>query len=170
MKNLFSLKNTFTSGKKGVIRINNFEEFFFLKVSVINFVRLFLYFFAGSLYWHYRKNRQPDLKVLLLTFILFVTLRQTLFFETAALLFITTLVFWIGFYPKKILNNLLSGSDFSYGMYLYGYIIQNIIHKYSSFTTPLMVMIPVSISLAFLFAYFSWHYIESKALIIKRAF
>ena len=66
---------------------------------------------------------------------------------------------YIGFIVTK--------GDFSYGLYIYGCIIQNIIHINFGCELPLMYKIPLSLALTFPFAFFSWKFIESKALKLK---
>jgi peptidoglycan/LPS O-acetylase OafA/YrhL len=147
-----------------------------LKITVINFVRLFIYFYAGSLYRKYFVDRGTPIIIVLITTSGFVISRGTVFFETATLLFIVSVVFWFGLMQhkwfgkkrKQFSKNLFRGNDYSYGLYLYGYIGQNIIQKFTFCTIPLIFKIPLSIALAFVFAFFSWHVIEKKAMMFKR--
>lgn len=65
--------------------------------------------------------------------------------------------------------SLVKGADYSYGMYLYGYPIQqSVYYFFPQFRNPYF-NIAVSLVLAGLLAYLSWTFIESKLLDRKKA-
>jgi peptidoglycan/LPS O-acetylase OafA/YrhL len=67
--------------------------------------------------------------------------------------------------PKKIL--LLKGADYSYGIYLYGYPIQQTFATFGNWTHHWYLSILFCLPVAALFAATSWRYIEKPALGLK---
>jgi peptidoglycan/LPS O-acetylase OafA/YrhL len=68
--------------------------------------------------------------------------------------------------PKKI--SILETGDYSYGLYLYGYPLQQALVSTLPFAREWYGNLILGIPLAFLFAFFSWHVIEKKALSRKK--
>lgn len=79
----------------------------------------------------------------------------------------TYLILYLGFYPNARLNRFGKTMDLSYGIYLYGYPVQQLIVSYwgaqlipaSLFGLALLVTIGL--------AFFSWHLVEKQALRLK---
>jgi peptidoglycan/LPS O-acetylase OafA/YrhL len=140
---------------------------FVFKISAFNFVRFFVYFYSGVLYFFYMKNRRPHGAIVLSAILAAVLCRGTNWFEIVSLIAIVITVFWFAFLDYRPLQFIVSKGDFSYGLYIYGSIIQNFIHYYYGCSIPLYLKIPLSLLLTFPFAYFSWKFIESKALKLK---
>jgi peptidoglycan/LPS O-acetylase OafA/YrhL len=142
------------------------KEIFILKISAFNFVRFFIFFYSGSLYYIYLKDKKPDVILVLLLILAAIITRKMIFFNVFSMLAIISTVFWFAFLKIHPLNFIISRGDFSYGIYIYGSIVQNFIHYYLG-CIPLAIKIPLSILLTFPFAIFSWKMIESKALKLK---
>lgn len=68
--------------------------------------------------------------------------------------------------PPKI-KYLLAG-DYSYGLYLYGYPIQQAFASMGSWAHHWYLNLAVSLSAAFVIAYMSWNYIEKPTLALRR--
>lgn len=67
--------------------------------------------------------------------------------------------------PRK--PKFLFSGDYSYGMYLYGFPIQQLVASVSPLTHHWLVNILISVPLAFLIANISWRLVESPALRLK---
>jgi peptidoglycan/LPS O-acetylase OafA/YrhL len=67
--------------------------------------------------------------------------------------------------PRKIF--LLKGADYSYGLYLYGAVIQQSVAQLGPWALHWYVNLPISLAIASLFAAFSWHLVEKPALKLK---
>ena len=67
--------------------------------------------------------------------------------------------------PKRI--GAMLAADYSYGVYLYSFVIQQAMVHLAPVTRVWWVNFPVAIALSFLFASFSWHFIEKPALRLK---
>ena len=68
--------------------------------------------------------------------------------------------------PRRIF--LLQGADYSYGLFLYGFVIQQVIAQLGPWTHHWWVNLTLSMPLAAAFAAFSWNAIEKPALELKR--
>lgn len=67
--------------------------------------------------------------------------------------------------PRKVF--FLRGADYSYGMYLYGFPIQQTLVAVVAFVWPWWLHLAASLTLASLFAFVSWHLVEKQALVLK---
>jgi len=63
-----------------------------------------------------------------------------------------------------------SGGDYSYGIYLYGYPIQQALVAAIPVDMPWPVLLVLSALATTLFAYVSWHYVEKPILRFRRSF
>jgi peptidoglycan/LPS O-acetylase OafA/YrhL len=68
--------------------------------------------------------------------------------------------------PAKIA--LLKGADYSYGLYLYGYAIQQAVAHIGPWTHHWYVNFPMAMGIGALFAAFSWRVVEKPALGLRR--
>jgi peptidoglycan/LPS O-acetylase OafA/YrhL len=143
------------------------EELFILKISANNFVTFFIYYFTGVLYYYYRKNKKFNGAAVTLLLVAALATRHTPVFFFFTYLFITSFVFWFSFASFRPLKSLTSHGDFSYGLYIYGCIVQHFINYNLDCSLPLWVLTPLTILSTFPFAIFSWYVIEKRALNLK---
>ncbi|MCJ9729712.1 acyltransferase [Bradyrhizobium sp. PRIMUS42] len=82
------------------------------------------------------------------------------FFIFAPLAYLTV---WIGLMnPSR--NWLIEGADYSYGVYLYSFPIQQMVASFGSFYRQWFISFPISLAITTVFAAFSWHLIEKPFL------
>ena len=143
------------------------KDLYVLKVSAYNFTRFFIFFYAGVLYYMHFSNKKPNGLVTFLLIVLAVVTRGSAFFILFVLIALTAFIFWFAFVKYLPLKSIVSRGDFSYGIYIYGGIIQNILLMNIGCSLPLFVQIILSLALTFPFAFFSWKMIESKAMKLK---
>jgi peptidoglycan/LPS O-acetylase OafA/YrhL len=67
--------------------------------------------------------------------------------------------------PRKIA--LLRGADYSYGLFLYGFAIQQAVAQAGAWTHHWYINLAITMPAASLFAAFSWHLVEKPALRLK---
>ncbi|MFZ7115060.1 MAG: acyltransferase family protein [Bacteroidota bacterium] len=139
-------------------------DLFMLKIGVANFVRFFAFFFSGALYYLYLKGKKPQWFIPVLFLCLSLALRSTQFFFVPALFCIVTSVFYIGFHEKKFGTAIVSKGDFSYGTYLYGFIVQSIVFQYFGKSLNPMTHFLISTIFTLPLAILSWNLIEEKLL------
>lgn len=75
---------------------------------------------------------------------------------------------WIGLTNYSKLR-ILKGADYSYGVYLYGWPVQQALIATGPWARHWIVSVPMALMVSFAFAAFSWHCIEKPALRSKSA-
>lgn len=155
---------TFVLASLVLVLIKISPELFIFKIGVANFVRFFLFFFAGAIFFIYCKERKIPIVFPIVFFVLMCVLRNIDLFFVPAFIFIIAIVFRIAFHEQRYGQRIVSYGDFSYGTYLYGYIIQNIVFQligeklnpWSLFIISLLLTVPLAI--------LSWNIVEKKFL------
>ncbi len=128
-----------------------------------------LSFLAGTvLYvWRDKVPYSPILAALALCLSVWWLSSVTMFFF--APLPIAYLTVWLGLQnPKRI--SILKKGDYSYGIYLYAFPIQQVISSTGIHGESYILHILMSLAFVSLFAAFSWHWIEKPALSLKKHF
>ncbi|UFH53101.1 acyltransferase family protein [Spirosoma sp. KNUC1025] len=136
--------------------------------QLLNFEHFLNFFLAGACFYYYREYipRTRSLIVLSLV-ILAITLRWVRVFELAQVIFGSYLFFCLAFSKKIKLYNFAKYGDFSYGIYLYGWPIQQLVFLYFGSRLNVAGTFFVSLAFVFPFAVFSWHIIEKQFLRLK---
>ncbi|WP_369602004.1 acyltransferase [Hahella sp. SMD15-11] len=129
-------------------------------------LRFVFFFFAGSSAWLYRKQiplRASLLCAMVGGFIVFSFLTDNLAARRMALAVLTPyLVFWLACIPSGWIRHYNRLGDYSYGTYIYGYPVQQIIFALTggAVLSNFILSFMVTLSLAAI----SWHFLESRAL------
>jgi peptidoglycan/LPS O-acetylase OafA/YrhL len=126
-------------------------------------LRLPLIFFCGALAWLYRE-RIPLIFALPLAALAFPPLYKPLLFTGSAYLFL-----WIAMAPGLSHPRLEPPGDISYGVYLYGWPIQQTLQALFPGVSG-WGMLPVALALTCLLATASWLLVEKPALRFKTRF
>lgn len=133
-------------------------------------VDLGFYFVAGSVLSVIKFNEFKYINVLLsIACVLIVGSLYVGFFEQIKYFILPIIVIGIGIKHTPLLSFLTEKTgDLSYGIYIYGFLIQQILMYY--FHLNLWTLLICSLIIVPLFALFSWHIIEKKALSFKNYF
>lgn len=135
----------------------------------IKWVRLLPFFLAGMAFYQFRDRIRytPALLAFALAGVVFGAVFgqwQNLTLATCG----SYLLFWAAFRPMPSLSRFARYGDFSYGLYLYAYPIQQLlVLYYGPHLSPLglfCLAFPISLTLAVL----SWHGIEKPALRLRK--
>lgn len=131
--------------------------------------KLFGYFFAGSVLYTLRA-RVPYSGLLAVALIcaLFL-LKDTYLLYVTSVLAISYLTIYIAYNKKLRAQNFGKYGDFSYGMYIYSFPIQQSIIASLPKASPAAVFI-IALPISLFMAAMSWHFIEAPALSLKRVF
>jgi len=142
---------------------------FYLNESLLgkNFIRLFSFFFIGSLFYLYSDKVLLSGKFSGLLFVLLMlSAIDPSFFMPVYTLSLPYLIFYIAYVPAGKIRLYNNFGDYSYGMYVYAYPVQQaVMAAYPSASLVEMIIYPFVITL--LLAYFSWQLVEKKALALK---
>jgi peptidoglycan/LPS O-acetylase OafA/YrhL len=130
-------------------------------------VHLALWFFVGSAFWVWRERirYRADVALALLAA---MWLSQgspvgSIVFHGA----LPYLVFWTAQLPVKGMNRFGRHGDFSYGMYLYAFPVQQTLTWLGGALWPQLAYIAVCLPVTLVFAVASWHLVERHALRLK---
>ncbi len=144
--------------------INNPDNFFLLKNK--HHVYLGLAFLLGSFFYINSKAIDFNIKTFILLFLLTITLNETIYYNFISLLFLSYCILWIGLSNQLHLPKLGQYGDFSYGLYLYAYPLQQISILYVGTEFPWLINLLAFIG-ALCMAVCSWFLVEKPVLRLK---
>ncbi|ANL33706.1 MULTISPECIES: acyltransferase family protein [Rhizobium] len=136
---------------------------------ITDFTFIAPYFFGGSLLWFVMEKWRPNI-VLALIFVALGVLFHVFWpkYLYGPMLFAVPLVS-IATSPTIRLPTLERVGDVSYGTYLYGWPVEQVVnHALGQYSTPWTVF-ALSLPTSLLFGWLSWHLLEKRALRLKRA-
>ncbi|MES2648878.1 MAG: acyltransferase [Bacteroidota bacterium] len=127
-----------------------------------------LFFLAGSCFYYYR-NSIPSSKKLFTFCILMLTVGMfwTEFFEIFVAVFGTYLLFYFAFSKRIKLTNAAKYGDLSYGIYLYGWPVQQLVMVYLGDKLNFWGSLGVSFLFIIPLAFASWYLVEKPVLVLK---
>jgi peptidoglycan/LPS O-acetylase OafA/YrhL len=130
---------------------------------------LFRYFSAGMVFYLFRKEIKLNGWIAAASFIIMVLTAKNGYFEYSLSVFGTYLIFYLAFASKVKFHNFGKYGDFSYGIYIYAFPIQQIMTQvFNNQLTPLENFL-FSFPVTLIFAVLSWYLIEKQALKYKKA-
>ena len=143
----------------------------FSNFYIRNFLQLFIAFVAGMLYYLYRDKIRYSTKLFISFVILFIIpiAYPKMYFSylfLIPLLSLPYILFYLAFLPIKKINNFGKNGDYSYGVYIYSFPIQQTISHFNPNISATSMFL-FSIILVLPFAWLSWHFVELKALRFK---
>jgi peptidoglycan/LPS O-acetylase OafA/YrhL len=131
------------------------------------YARLITLFFIGVAFYHYREKIVLSSKLFgILLFLLMISAIDISSFFVVYNLTLAYLIFYLAYVPKGKVRRFNKYGDYSYGIYIYAFPIQQSIIAITpdiSFYNYLLL----STLFTFIFAYFSWHVVEKQALKLK---
>ncbi len=130
----------------------------------------FLYFLAGSVYYKFRSLVRYNIWGLLICGVLVVLVQTGLFHHQFLIPVLPYLIFSFAFSDYVKLQHCARYGDFSYGLYLYAFPVQQLIVYFAPVKPDLWLMIILSFVFTVPFAVFSWHVVEKQALSLKHKF
>ncbi len=90
-------------------------------------------------------------------------------FDIALAICGTYLIFYVGFHPGIRFHNFAKHGDFSYGMYLYGFAVQQLMVRHVPLARHPLMLTLLAVCGAFALAMLSWHFVEKPFLKFKNA-
>ena len=131
------------------------------------FSRLFYLFFAGASFYMWRDTiKLSSIYFIIVCLLLLVSLMNKTLFFYSYYVCLPFLVLYIAYIPKGFILKFNNWGDYSYGMYIYAFPIQQSLIALDDSLT-VIEMIIYSFGITFVLAYISWHLIEKKFLELK---
>lgn len=125
-----------------------------------------IFFLIGSLYNLYGKSIKYDVKLIGIMALIWILSFKTAMFYPASMVCLPYIILGIANLRIPHLNQITKYGDFSYGLYIYAFVIQQtIIYFIKDISMPALFVTSLLASLAF--AVLSWKYVEAKALKLK---
>jgi peptidoglycan/LPS O-acetylase OafA/YrhL len=128
---------------------------------------LFRYFGAGMVFYLFRKQIKLNGWFAILSLIILLLTLSNGLFNYSFPIFGTYLVFYLAFETRLKLTNFGKYGDFSYGIYIYAFPLQQVMnHLFNNQLSPLenfLLTFPVTL----MFAIVSWYLVEKRALKYK---
>lgn len=132
--------------------------------------RLGMFFFFGSAMYLYRRSLRWNWKVALALLTLSLLSARTELWLYVHVLTLPYLTIYLAHLRIPRLSGFGKYGDFSYGIYIFSFPIQQLLMYWFSPHLPLAVFMAMSLSASIAIAALSWHLIESPALRLKRYF
>ncbi len=132
--------------------------------------RLAMCFMLGGLYRQIETRLPLRFDIVVGLLVLMMAVAGTMLFSPVANVAVAYTTFWIAFIPKgRWISWTRSAPDYSYGVYIYAFPIQQaLIAAWPGITPLLNFVLAFAITLAAAAA--SWHFVEKPALSLKRWF
>ncbi|MFN8295746.1 MAG: acyltransferase [Chitinophagales bacterium] len=133
-------------------------------LSLYIFAHNAIYFYVGALLSTYDINKiKFKAYILIASFAAWLILLENPNFEFIQYFLFPVIVLFFGTYSTKYLNNISETiGDLSYGVYIYGFPIQQTFMHF--FALSCLQLTLVATPFIFVFAWLSWHLVEKKAL------
>ena len=133
-------------------------------------LRTLLFFLWGALIYIYRNKVVLNDKIALVAFcLLVINMRYNSSYIIGMIITSITLSYvtiYLCFVKTKRLKNFAKYGDFSYGVYIWGFLVQQTVNLYFPQLSTLAFFL-VSASITLVLAMLSWHFIEKRALMLK---
>lgn len=133
-------------------------------------LRLATFFFAGSLFYLVREHVNMDKTAFYgaASFLIgaAITEQQELFFVLYTLL-LPYIVLYLAYVPGGSIRSFNRLGDYSYGIYIYAFPVQQVIVQLTPGANPTGLFLP-ALGVTLLFAAASWHLVEKPCLNFKR--
>lgn len=141
-----------------------------LGIDMERFYDLFLLFLSGMMYYQFREKIPFHSLLFAAALIVSFLVKETDAAPFIYLFSIPYMIFFVAFAKAGALNKTGTYGDFSYGIYLWAFPVQQTIVHFSNGNIPLSVMILLSLVFTFVMGMLSWHGIEKRALRLKKYF
>lgn len=126
------------------------------------------YFFAGILIYLYRDKFKLSSKYAIISLLLLLLTSQVGLFDMTFAIFGSYLVFYLGYTKNAKFSNFTKYGDFSYGIYIYAFPIQQLVTQIFGGEMVPFINFLISFVITLIFAVLSWWFIEKPSLKMKK--
>ena len=123
------------------------------------------YYFIGSFFSFSETRKYLNLQMATVLLVLAVLVPgYTVYNELAVVIALPYFILSFSLAPRPLFSKWFAKSDYSYGLYLYGFVIQQILYALiKPVTVGVLPMALLSFAVTLVFAVLSWHLIEKNA-------
>jgi peptidoglycan/LPS O-acetylase OafA/YrhL len=137
-------------------------------LEVGTLVELTVFFLMGSLACLFKDKIYINKEITMIgIFILFISMYYGGFKPLFAI-FGSYIIMYFAFLPKSIFSSITKYGDFSYGVYLYAFPIQQTVTYFYGGKTTVWINFLISVPVTFMFAIASWYLVEKNSLKLKK--
>ncbi|WP_282121676.1 acyltransferase family protein [Algibacter mikhailovii] len=130
--------------------------------------RFFTYFLCGSCIYVFRNDIPRSMGLAFISIVLVLLGLKLKLLDVFWPFTTTYLLFYFSYHTKLQFPNFAKHGDLSYGIYLYGWPIQQLVMLYfGKYFNPLTFFVAV-LPIVIVFAFFSWKLVEGPALKLKK--
>jgi len=130
--------------------------------------RFLMFFLAGMTFHAFRDSIRLSPNLLILSIFGFILgFIHPVFKNTVFPIGLTYLIFYIAFTPRIPLQHFGRHGDFSYGMYLYAFPVQQLLVRYIPMARNPLLLTLLAFVVTFCLAFLSWHLVEFPCLKLK---
>lgn len=134
---------------------------------IITFIRLLTYFIAGSVIYFFRDVIRLNFYYAVGFVLLLIISTKFGILEKTAMILLPYIIIYFVFCPKIKFNKFASRGDFSYGLYIYAYPIQQIIVNLFGGTMQWYSNFLIAFPFVLLCSVMSWYLIEKPCIKLK---
>ncbi len=140
-----------------------------LGISAVQFFRLGLFFALGSAFYLYRRLVILDIKLVIFALAILVLTFHTTLSDLALTFILPYVVLAFAYIPKaRFLRKWGKFGDFSYGMYVYAFPVQQTIIHFLKDKINMFEFFCLAFIVTLILSYGSWHLVEKQALKLKK--
>jgi peptidoglycan/LPS O-acetylase OafA/YrhL len=144
------------------------ENELFLYMPLIQFLKFSGYFAAGLCAYVYRDFINLNKWIAVFSLFVWIASFGTSFMDLVSFMALPYVILYLGF-SKIIYGNVISKyGDFSYGMYIYAFPVQQMIMHFYGEKITFSVFFLLAYLLSLVMGVLSWHLIEKRALKLKK--
>lgn len=134
-------------------------------------LHFFIFFGMGMLYYLFRDKMILDFRLFILSILMIIFSS----FYPPLLPFAVAIagpysILYLAFLPISQLNNFSKYGDFSYGIYIYAFPVQQLVSKVLLNNQNWVLNILIAAPIIIIFSICSWHLVEKNALSLKKAY
>lgn len=143
---------------------------FFWVIQAQDAAKLGAFFFSGGLLYLVRESYRPTATHVGIALIVLYLGASTIYAMAAFMAALPLMVMYLAFVPSGRLANFGKHGDFSYGIYIYAFPIQQAVIQIAGNAISPVSLFALTLFPTLFLAYLSWHLVEHPALKLKTRF
>lgn len=142
----------------------------FLGLEIKTIIELLMFFLIGCIACLFKDKITFNKKVVMMGLITIFVSMVYGGFKPLFAVFGSYIILYLAFLPQSRLSKITSFGDFSYGIYLYAFPIQQLVTFWYGGQTSVLANFSISMPITLVFAVISWNIVEKNSLKLKNKF